>query len=113
MKLFLSLFFIAAGALHFLRPETYLKMMPDYLPFPSSLVFLSGVCEVLLGLCLLMKRFSRATAWGLIALLFAVFPANVHLAMHPEIFPSLPAWAFWARLPLQLVLIFWLYPYTK
>jgi len=105
--------FVAAGVNHFVSPNFYLKIMPPYLPWHRELVLISGVFEVLLGVMLLIPSTSRLAAWGLIALLVAVFPANIYVYQHREMFPSLPAWAHLLRLPLQGVLIFWAYQYTK
>lgn len=96
----------AAGAMHFLRPELYMQIMPPYLPLHLELVLLSGVLEILGGAGLLVPRFRRAAGLGLMALLVAVFPANVHMALHPEIFGLSPV-LLWLRLPLQGVLIAW------
>ena len=100
----LALLFTAAGTLHFLRPETYLRIMPPALPVPRLLVALSGAAEVAGGLGLLWPATRRAATWGLLALLVAVFPANVYmLQMHEQL--HLPQWALWARLPLQPLLM--------
>ncbi len=104
--------FIMGGFGHFVATGFYMKMMPPYLPYPRGLVLLSGVLEVALGVLLLVPTTSTLAAWGLIALLVAVFPANVFMYQHPEKFglsPTLPL----LRLPLQGVLIFWAYVYTK
>lgn len=102
----LALLFVGAGVLHFVRPETYLRIMPPALPAPSLLVLLSGAAEVAGGLGLLLPATRRAAGWGLLALLVAVFPANLYMvglagALH------IPAWVLWARLPLQPLLM-WL-----
>jgi len=99
----LALLFVGAGALHFLKPETYLRIMPPALPAPRLLVLLSGAAELAGGLGLLLPATRRLAGWGLLALLVAVFPANVHMvglasALH------IPAWVLWARLPLQPLL---------
>jgi uncharacterized membrane protein len=78
-KYVLAIFFVGAGALHLIRSEFYLKIMPPYLPWHLGLVYLSGLIEIALGLLLLVPRFSRLAAWGIIALLIAVFPANIYL----------------------------------
>lgn len=109
----LGALFIAAGINHFVDPATYLRMMPDYLPFPVTLVYLSGVGEVVGGIGVLSTRWRAAAGWGLIALLIAVFPANVQMALHPELFPSIPPELLWGRLPLQLVLIAWVWWATR
>ena len=111
-KYVLAIFFVGAGTLHFIRPDSYLKIMPPYLPWPLELVYLSGFFEVGLGLLLLVPRFSRLAAWGIIALLFAVFPANIYLYQHQEIMPG-PPLLHLLRLPLQAVFILWAYWHAK
>ena len=98
-----------AGAGHFVKPGTYLKIMPPYIPAPLLMIYISGVFEILLGLLVIPQKTRKLAGWGLIALLIAVFPANIHLALHPEIFPNIPIWVDWARLPLQGVFVFWVY----
>ncbi|MFD1873869.1 DoxX family membrane protein [Hymenobacter bucti] len=104
----LAALFVGAGVLHFLRPETYLRIMPPALPAPRLLVLLSGAAEVAGGLGLLVPATRRAAAWGLLALLLAVFPANIYmLQLAGQL--HLPAWALWARLPLQPLLMWWVW----
>ena len=104
-----AVFYTGAGVLHFVKPEFYLKIMPRYLPWHVELVQISGVAEILGGLGLLVPRTRRLAAWGLVALLIAVFPANLYMAMNPveagaaTIAPAIR----WGRLPLQAVLIWW------
>ena len=112
LKWIFGLLFIAAGANHFRDPDFYVHIMPPYLPWHRELVLLSGACEIVLGGLLLVPRYSRYAAWGLIALLVAVFPANLHMAMNPDLFPKLGPVALWGRLPLQGVLIAWAYWFT-
>jgi uncharacterized membrane protein len=111
-KYLLALFMVAAGTMHFIKPDFYLKIMPPYLPLHLELVYLSGVCEIALGLLLLVPRFSRVAAWGIIALLIAVFPANIHVFQHQDVLPAPPIIHF-LRLPLQAVFILWAYWHTK
>jgi uncharacterized membrane protein len=117
MRWLLGALFVAAGLNHFVKPEVYVKIMPPYLPWHYELVLISGVFEILGGVGLLIPRTSRAAAWGLIALLVAVFPANAHMALHPEVgaelFPALPPAAYWIRLPFQAVLIAWAYWFAR
>lgn len=105
----LTLFFIVAGVNHFVSSDTYLKIMPDYLPWPRALVYISGFFEALGGVGLAVPRLRRAAGWGLIALLVAVFPANVDMLIHADQFPSIPLWALVARLPMQAILIAWVW----
>ena len=104
--------YILAGIWHFVRPAFYLHIMPPYLPAHNALVFWSGVAEVLLGVGLLFPATRVWAAWGLIALLIAVFPANYYMAVG-EKFQHMSAWVRWGRLPLQGLLIWWAYQYTK
>jgi uncharacterized membrane protein len=85
----------------------YLALMPPYLPWPRELIYLSGVLEVFGGIRILVPATRRLAGWGLIALLLAVFPANLHAALHG--FRGVPGWVLWLRLPLQLLLIAWVY----
>lgn len=116
MKAGLILFaaiFIVAGPLHFIFTPTYLRAMPPYLPWPRFLVQLSGVFEVLGGLGLLYGPTRRFSAWGLFALLIAVEPANLQMALDHAQWRGIPAWALWLRLPLQLPLLWWAWIYTR
>jgi len=105
--------YIAAGINHFVDPGFYVPMMPDYLPWHLELVYLSGITEALLGVLLIVPRTSRWAAWGLIALLLAIFPANINMALHPEQFDWATPIALYLRLPMQAVLIAWAWWYTR
>ncbi len=107
----LALFFTLAGANHFFSPGTYLPLVPDYLPWHLPLIYLSGLAEMLGGIGILIPRRRRLAGWWLIAVLVAVFPANIHMLLHdvPLGGNHVPAWVFWARLPLQGVMILWVY----
>ena len=111
-KIVLAVFLIFAGLMHFVRPEFFLKIMPPYLPFPMGLVLISGAFEIMLGASLWIPRLSRIAAWGIIALMFAVFPANIYLFQHQEILPA-PPWVHLLRLPMQVVFILWAYWHTR
>lgn len=105
-----AIFYVVAGSLHFIKPDAYLKIMPPYIPRHVAMVGLSGVFEILGGLGLLIPQTRRVAAWGLVALLIAVFPANVYVATNPiesgaaSIAPVLR----WGRLLVQLLLVWWL-----
>ena len=111
-KVVLAGFLVFAGSMHFARPEFFLKIMPPYLPFPMGLVLISGAFEILLGICLLIPRLSRVAAFGIIALMLAVFPANIYLFQHQEILPASPL-VHLLRLPMQAVFILWAYWHTR
>ncbi len=103
-------FYIAAGVLHFLLTAAYLKIMPPYIPHPLAMVYLSGVAEIAGGAGLLVRALRKPAALALVALLIAVFPANVYMAANniQVTATPIPAWLLWARLPVQLLLVWWL-----
>jgi len=110
--------YVVAGVLHFVVPELYVQIVPPALPAPLALVYLSGIAEVGVGVGVLVPRTRRYAAWATIALLVAVFPANVYMAVSMVVVEGAPgsgdpsAFARWVRLPLQGVLILWAYWYT-
>ncbi len=112
-KVLFSLAFVLGGANHFRNPDLYVKMMPDYLPMHLGLVYVSGVIEIILGVLLLIPKTQKLAAWGIICLLIAIFPANLHMYNNPESFPDIPPLFLAIRLPLQLVVVYWAYRYTK
>lgn len=116
----MGLSYVGAGLMHFLFPRVYEQVVPPLFPRPLGLVYLSGVAEVLLGVGVLFERTRRVSAWGLVALLLAVFPANVHMAVSdlelegvPDPMRDPPDAALYARLPLQAVLVLWAWWYTR
>jgi uncharacterized membrane protein len=104
-----SAFYITAGILHFTETSFYLKIVPPYIPWHLAMVQISGVCEILGGLGLLIPLTRRAAAWGLVGLLIAVFPANLYMVTDPVAAgaTSLSPVLLWGRLPLQVVFIAW------
>jgi len=106
-------FMVAAGVNHFANPEFYLRLMPPWLPWHGPLVFWSGVAEMAAGIGVLTPGIRREAGWFAIAVLLAVFPANLWMAVDPSIWPEVPIWARWARLPFQAVLIWWAWVVTQ
>jgi uncharacterized membrane protein len=113
LKWIFGIAFVSAGVNHFINPAFYLRIMPPYLPWHEFLVQLSGICEIFLGVLLLIPKYSRFAAWGLIALLIAVFPANIYMAMNSELFPDINPVFIGLRLPIQLLLMAWAFWFTK
>jgi uncharacterized membrane protein len=111
-RVLLAVLFIAAGVLHLVVTPVFVSIMPAYLPAPTLLVQISGIAEILGGIGLLIPAAQPAAAWGLILLLIAVLPANLNMALHPGHWPAIPAWLLWARVPLQLPLLYWAFLYT-
>jgi uncharacterized membrane protein len=110
-------FFAFAGTMHFVIPRRYEATMPPYLPRHREAVVVSGVAEIVGGLAVGPTRTRRFARWWPLALLVAVFPANVHMAVNPEQVPgledSVPRWALWARLPLQPLAMLWVWRATR
>ena len=111
--------YVVAGAMHFVVPALYVQIVPPVLPAPLALVYLSGIVEIAVGIGLLLPRTRRLAAWATVALLVAIFPANVYMATHGVVIEGAPgggdpsALVRWGRLPLQGVLILWAYWYTR
>ena len=105
----LALFFLIAGTNHFLHPAPYISIIPPWVPFPWFANWISGGAEIAGGIGVLITPLRRAAGWGLMALLIAVFPANIQMALHGAAGYQIPQWILWARLPLQIVFIAWVY----
>lgn len=105
--------FIAAGVNHFVIPRAYERIVPPGIGDAGRLVAASGVAEIAGGLGVLLPPTRRPAGMGLVALLVAVFPANLHMARNPEDFPRIPPWALLARLPLQPLMIWWAWSVTR
>lgn len=110
----LAVCIVIAGILHFAASDPFIRIVPDFLPYPAALVYISGVIEIGLGIALLIPPISPLAAWGLVALFIAVYPANLNMAFNHIHIDGIPdAWWFHAiRLPFQGVLIAWAYWYT-
>lgn len=105
--------YIAAGINHFRSPRFYYKIMPSYLPYPYTLIYISGIGETILGILLLFKKTRNFAAWGLVVLLIAVFPANIQMLVNYIHTNNPQLWIAVVRLPLQLPLIWWAYSFTR
>jgi uncharacterized membrane protein len=100
-----TLLFLGSGILHFTHEKFYTAIVPKSLPNPKALVQISGVAEIAGAIGILLPSTRRLAGKGLIALLIAVFPANIQMAVNSERYKQFPAWALWARLPLQFAAI--------
>lgn len=111
MLILMAAFYIYAGVSHFRHPRFFLKITPPFVPQPEKVNILVGVIEVLLGILLLVPQTTSIAAWGVIALLIAVFPANVY-HYQTALKRGKHVKATFFRLPIQALLIFWAYCYT-
>lgn len=112
--------YVVAGVAHFASPDAFAQIVPPFLPAPLLLVYLSGIAEIALGLGVLYPRTRRLAAWGLVALLLAVFPANIYMATSGVVVTGSTLGTLdpsplvrWGRLPLQAVLLLWAWWYTQ
>ena len=95
-------FWLVAGAMHFVIPRRYEAIVPPSMArWKKEVVVVSGIAEMAGGAAILPEATRRRARWWLLALLVAVYPANIHMALNPERFPKIPAAALWARLPVQ------------
>ena len=120
MKLFklitiviMACFYISVGIKHFTEPEWFLQIYPPFLPFGLSAVYISGFFEVLFGIMLLIPKTRYYAGWGLIALLIAVFPANIYLAYTNGAAMDISPTVAWGRLPFQALFIGLAYWHSK
>ena len=119
LRYVMAVLYVIAGAMHFLVPEVYVQIVPPVLPGPLTLVYLSGIAEIALGLGLLHPRTRRLAAWGIVGLLIAIFPANVYMATSGVVIEGTPGGGDpseivrWGRLPLQVILVAWAWWYTR
>ena len=109
----LAAFFINVGIDHFINPDFYLSIMPPAFPLHLEAVYISGLFEVLGGLGVLIPRLRKFSGWGLIALLIAVYPANIYMALTPEAFPDVPLYTLYIRLVFQFIFFYWAYLVTR
>nr|WP_322624096.1 DoxX family membrane protein [uncultured Flavobacterium sp.] len=108
----MAVLYVLAGLNHFRVPRMYTRIIPPSFPAPELLNYISGIAEVVLGIGLCIPALTPFSAWGIIALLIAVFPANVYMLTNPKAGMGVPKWILWLRLPLQAVLAYWAYLYV-
>ena len=109
----LSFFFIYFGVDHFINPDFYLSIMPPSFPMHLEAVYISGLFEILGGIGVLLSKTRKLAGWGLFALLIAVYPENIYMALTPEAFPEIPLSALYTRLGLQFLFFYWAYSVTR
>ncbi|MGH7607089.1 MAG: DoxX family protein [Gemmatimonadales bacterium] len=116
----LAAFFTFAGTMHFVRPRAYEAIMPPGVPMHREAVAVSGVAEIVGGLAVISPATRAFARWWLLALLIAVFPANVYMATNAADLAArgvpadrIPKWMLWARLPLQPLMMWWAWRATS
>lgn len=115
----MAVLYVFAGVMHFVVPELYVQIVPPVFPARLELVYLSGIAEIALGAGLVHPRTRRLAAWGIVALLIAIFPANVYMATSGVVIEGAPGSGDpsdivrWGRLPIQALLLAWAWWYTR
>jgi uncharacterized membrane protein len=109
----ISLFFTIGGIAHFILIDKFISIMPSYLAYPKELVIISGIFELLGAAGILIPQTRKFAGYGLIALIVAVYPANINMALHAQQFPMAPEWILWSRLPLQFFFVWFVWRAVK
>ena len=108
----MAAFYVMGGVNHFLNPDFYLEIMPPYIPAHGTMVALSGVAEILLGVLVMVPATRRWAAWGIVLMLIAFLPVHVHMLVNNHLYAEVSTAFLWARFPLQALLILWAWFYT-
>ncbi|ARD45507.1 DoxX family protein [Colwellia sp. PAMC 21821] len=107
--LVIALFFITGGIAHFVVADFFMKAMPDYLGYHKEIVHISGVLEILGAIGILVPQTRLLAGYGLIALIIAVYPANINMALHPEKFQNISELFLYIRLPFQFIFVWFVW----
>ena len=113
MRILLGVLFVVAGINHFVHPNFYINIMPDYLPAHRALVLLRGVTEIVAGAMLFLRRTSALGAWGIVAMLVLFFMVHIHMIAHADRYASVPLVLLYVRVALQFPLILWAWWFTR
>lgn len=107
--LVIALFFISGSIAHFVFVDFFVMAMPDYLSYHKELVIISGIFEFLGGIGILLPQTRILAGYGLIALVVAVYPANINMALHPEKYPDISELFLYIRLPFQFLFVWFIW----
>lgn len=111
--LVIAIFFMSGSIAHFVITDFFIMAMPDYLGYHKELVIISGIFEMLGAVGILIPKTRLLAGYCLIALIIAVYPANIDMALHPEKFPYIPVVALYARLPFQFLFVWFVWRTIK
>lgn len=107
----MSVIYIATGIFHFIKPKMYKSIIPRYLPWPNTIVFLSGLVEIILGSMLLFVSLRTYALWAIIIMLLLFLPVHFYMLTDPKFALRFPKWLLILRIPVQFLLIYWAYIY--
>ncbi|WP_047247699.1 DoxX family protein [Maribacter thermophilus] len=103
--------YVLAGLMHFIKPRVYMRIMPRYLPYHKTLVYLSGLCEIILGLGVCFSPTKNLSVYGLVTMLILFLLVHFYMLSSKKAAAGIPTWLLILRIPLQLLLIYWAYQY--
>ena len=107
----MSALYIIAGIFHFIKPKVYKSIIPSYIPFPKTMVLLSGIAEIILGISILYDVTRTSALWCIIIMLILFFPVHLFMLTEKKFTKKIPKWVLLIRIPIQFVLIYWAYSY--
>ena len=108
----MSALYIIAGLFHFIKPRIYMSIMPPYIPFHTTLIYLSGILEIILGVAILFNNTHIYALWSIIVMLILFLPVHFYMASDKKFEKKIPKWALILRIPIQFILIYWAYIFT-
>jgi len=104
VRILFALFMVYAGVQHFVKPDFYIPFVPSFLPFTKAIIYVSGLIEVILGLMLIIPKYIKIGALGIMFLMLLFLPIHVW-----DVFSDTPAigssQAALIRLPIQFLFI--------
>ena len=109
----MSTMYVFAGIMHFIKPKAYVRIMPRYIPRPKSMVMLSGVAEIVLGLALCIPALKNDSIYGIMAMLMVFLTVHFHMLSSKKASAGIPAWILVLRIPLQFGLMYWAFWYLQ
>lgn len=105
--------YILAGVFHFIKPKVYMRIMPRYIPYHKTMVYLSGIAEIILGIGLCLATTKNTSIYGIICMLATFLLVHFYMLSSKNAAAGIPKWALILRLPLQFGLMYWAYSYLR
>lgn len=109
----MSSIYILAGLMHFVKPKMYMRIMPSYIPYHKTMVYLSGIAEILLGIGLCIPVLKIISIYGIIAMLLVFLLVHIYMLSGEKASAGIPKWILILRIPLQFVLMYWAWVYLN
>ena len=108
LKILLIIFWIGSGINHFRIPDFYLNLMPGYIPWHETMIYLSGMTEIAAGIMVAIPKTRRYGVWFIQAHLLIFMTVHVHMIQNAaSLYPEIPLIGLWIRLPIQALFATW------